>query len=212
MDDIREAFVNPYIQKAVDRFGWMIVIFEQFRIGNTNKYERKEASIISPGVNINSDNFSNITMIIYMEQVKKYFTSKKNTQSNTQSNTQTNIYTRDSNSNSNDTQVNIGIAYVNCLTGENGVMAINNTSVSDISIPLDELLKLLTIKNPSELYIYLENLNDIQVGFSNDDLINALHLFNYNFKIIRTNENSKDTFVIPDIIHKIQYQETLFNL
>ena len=63
MDDIREAFVNPYIQKAVDRFGWTIVIFEQFRIGNTNKYERKEASIISPGVNINSDNFSNITMI-----------------------------------------------------------------------------------------------------------------------------------------------------
>ena len=38
MGGVSEAFVNPYIQKAVDRFGWTIVIFEQFRIGNTNKY------------------------------------------------------------------------------------------------------------------------------------------------------------------------------
>ena len=194
MGGVGEAYINPYIQKAVERFNWTIVIFEQCRIGNTNKFERHEASIISPGININSDNFSNITMIIYITQVKKYY-------SNTLALLKQNAASSNQHKYRDDNQINIGVAFIDCLTGENGIMAINNSNATDISIPLDELLKLLTIKNPNELYIYLDNIESTSI-LTNDDLINGLHLFNYNFKIIR------DT--IPDITYKLQYQQTLF--
>ena len=67
MGGVGESYINPYIQKAVEQFGWTIVIFDQHRIGNSDKFERREQTIISPGVNINADTFSNITLFIYME-------------------------------------------------------------------------------------------------------------------------------------------------
>lgn len=176
MGGVGESYINPYIQKAVDRYGWTIIIFEQIRIGNSNKFERKEASIISPGININSDNFSNIAMVIYMEQIKQYIKLTPNKDK---------------------FQINIGVAFVDCLTGDNGIMTLNNMQSSDISIPLDEILKLLTIKNPKELYIYLEN-----IDITDDDFITALHLFNYNFKIIRNHP--------LDNCLKLQYQKIIF--
>jgi DNA mismatch repair protein MutS len=212
MGGVGESYINPYIQKAVDRFGWTVVIFEQSKVGNTSKFERKEASIISPGININSDsnNISNITMIIYIEQVKKYYTSNSNSASsntnifNSKTNNNNNKYNNNNNNNNNNCQVNIGVAFVDCLTGANGVISINNSAKSDISIPLDELLKLLTIKNPKELLIYINtpiqtlpntpNTPSTQATppevkdddiFSDNNLVNALHLFNYQFKIIR---------------------------
>lgn len=179
MGGVGESYINPYIQKAVDQFGWTIIIFDQHRIGNTDKFERKEQTIISPGVNINSDNFSNTTIFIYMDRVKSYFKTASNIGNA-----------------SNSYIINIGLAYIDCLTGENGIMAINNAGASDISIPLDELLKILTIKNPRELVIFLEN---IDTGYiTDDDLITALHLFNYNYKIIRE--------AIPEQTHKPSYQ------
>ena len=206
MGGVGESYINPYIQKAVDRFGWTVVIFEQSKVGNTSKFERKEASIISPGININSDsnNISNITMIIYIEQVKKYYTSNNTSNSassntnifNSKINNNNNNNNNNYNNNINNCQVNIGVAFVDCLTGANGVISINNSAKSDISIPFDELLKLLTIKNPKELLIYINTpstpstpstppeLKDDDI-FSDNNLVNALHLFNYQFKIIR---------------------------
>ena len=35
MGGVQTPYVQPYIQKAVDKYGWTIVIFEQERIGNT---------------------------------------------------------------------------------------------------------------------------------------------------------------------------------
>jgi DNA mismatch repair protein MutS len=198
MGGVGEAHINPYIQKAVERFGWTIVIFEQSRIGNSNKFERKEASIISPGININSDNFSNITLVIYIEQVKKYYTNKNQNYTNSNINS----YNKYKEPN----QINIGIAFIDCLTGENGVMSINNIATSDISIPFDEVLKLLTIKNPNELYIYLENIDQNQPGLTDNDLFNTLQLFNYNFKIYRHTPKTQ----LEDKIYKLQYQEALF--
>ena len=184
MGGVGESYVNPYIQKAVDRFGWTIVIFDQQRIGNSAKFERREASIISPGVNINSDNFSNISMVIYMEQIKNYYmvSGASSTTSRTSS-----------------MQIQIGVAFIDCLTGDNGVMSVNNTATGDLSIALDELLKLLTIKNPNELNIYLENIPIEQMP--DDDLVNSLHLFNYNYKIHRLG--------IEEKYHKLPYQNAL---
>jgi len=196
MGGVGEAYINPYIQKAVDRFGWTIVLFEQNKIGNSNKYERKESSIISPGININSDSntFSNITMIIYIEQVKTYYRGNKNSNTTTKTN---------------DYQVNIGLSFIDCLTGSNGVMSINNSPTSDISIPFDELLKLLTIKNPNELIIYVQNTNNTNntnntvTSLMDEELINALHLFNYQFKIIRE--------TVDDKYSNLNYQGKIFD-
>jgi len=199
MGGVGEAYINPYIQKAVDRFGWTVVLFEQHKIGNSNKYERTESSIISPGININSESntFSNITMIIYIEKVKTYY--KSNNINSTPN--QTPNYNKYK---SNDYQVNIGMSFIDCLTGSNGVMSINNSSSADISIPFDELLKLLTIKNPNELIIYVQNFEDESNSlFTDEDLINALHLFNYQFKIIRE--------TIDDKYSNLIYQSKLFD-
>jgi len=205
MGGVGEAYINPYIQKAVDRFGWTIVIFDQQRIGNSNKFERREASIISPGVNINSDNFSNTSMVIYIEQTRNYYKPNLN-----------------ANANLNLNQIQIGVAFIDCLTGENGVMAINNSSAGDISIALDELLKLLTIKNPNELNIYIENIPLEQIP--DDDIINSLHLFNYNYKIHRARARARPleqphleksplaqppTTVIDEKIYKLSHQNQL---
>jgi DNA mismatch repair protein MutS len=201
MGGVPESFANPYIQKAVERFGWTIVIFEQNRIGNSNKFERKESCIISPGININSESntFSNITMIIYIEQVKNYYTNKTNSKNNTN-------YKNIKHSKSNDYQINIGLSFIDCLTGANGVMSINNSSASDISIPFDELLKLLTIKNPNELIIYVQNCDESSIAFSDEDLINALHLFNYQFKIVRDTIDDK----YSNLIYQSKIFETIY--
>ena len=184
MGGVGIAYINPYIQKAVEKFGWTVVIFEQVKVGN-NKFERKESQIISPGINIQSDSFSNITMIIYLEQIKNYVSSIGSIR----------------NKSLGDNIINIGMAYVDCLTGANGIMSINNSNSSDVSIPFDELLKILTIKNPNELIIYMENCDSI----TNDDMINALHLFNYQFKIIRepVSENSSKLSYQSDLLNKV---------
>ena len=229
MGGVGVSYINPYIQKAVDKFGWTIVMFEQNKIGNTQKYERKEASIISPGININSESntFSNITMIIYIEQVKMYYRGISSGNSTGNSSGNSTISLSNSRNNKlkiNDYQVNIGLSYIDCLTGSNGIMSINNSSTSDISIPFDELLKLLTIKNPSELIIYVQscddstqsndinnanntnninNTNSTISAFGDEELINALHLFKYQFKIVRE--------TIDDKYSNLNYQEKLFD-
>jgi DNA mismatch repair protein MutS len=197
MGGVGESYVNPYIQKAVDRFGWTIVIFDQQRIGNSNKFERREMCIISPGVNINSDSFSNIAMVIYMEQIRGYYkASSGQIQSHSHSHSHSHSYSHSH------SQIQIGVAFVDCLTGENGVMAISNTAAGDLSIALDELLKLLTIKNPNELNIYMENIPISQIP--DEDLANALHLFNYNYKIHRAPNSS-----VEEKYHKLNYQNAL---
>ena len=72
MAGVQPQYANTYIQKAVEKFGWTVVVFEQYSVGG-NKYERREARIISPGININADSYSNISMVIYIERVKQYY-------------------------------------------------------------------------------------------------------------------------------------------
>uniref|UniRef100_A0A6C0HMV5 DNA mismatch repair proteins mutS family domain-containing protein n=1 Tax=viral metagenome TaxID=1070528 RepID=A0A6C0HMV5_9ZZZZ len=190
MGGVQPAYANTYIQKAVDKFGWTIVIFEQDRIGNSGKFDRKESTIISPGININSENFSNITMNIYLEGVKNYLGVTHTVYANAPHSPRTQ-----------DTiMVNIGMAFIDCLTGENGLMAINNTPLGEMSIALDELLKLLTIKNPNELTIYLNN-----VDISDDDLINALHLFNHQFKIFRSGDDKYSKLICQSALLNAVY-------
>ena len=176
MGGVQLPYVQPYIQKAIDKFGWTVVVFEQECIGR-NKYERKETAVLSPGINIHSDSYSTVSMVIYIEQLSTYYKPNR----------------------LNPTIVNIGVSYVDCITGHNGLLALNNTSSTDISIPFDELLKLLTIKNPKELTIYIQNYDSL----TDDTLINALHLFNYQFTI------NRDT--MDDKYSNLNYQNLTFN-
>ena len=176
MGGVQLPYVQPYIQKAIDKFGWTVVVFEQECIGR-NKYERKETAVLSPGINIHSESYSTVSMVIYIEQLPTYYKPNK----------------------LNPTIVNIGVSYVDCITGHNGLLALNNTSSTDISIPFDELLKLLTIKNPKELTMYIHNYDSL----TDDTLINALHLFNYQFTI------NRDT--MDDKYSNLNYQNLTFN-
>lgn len=207
MAGVQPQYANTYIQKAVEKCGWTVVVFEQYSVGG-NKYERREARIISPGININADTYSNISMVIYIERVKQYY----NHTSITSNTLQTDLRAGFSKScplraGFSKSCVNIGVSFIDCITGSNGVLAINNSTTSDISIPFDELLKMLTIKNPKELTIYIQNYDDTNTNtntkLSDDDIINALHLFNYQFKIIRETVNDKYS--------NLNYQNMLFN-
>ena len=47
MGGVQTPYVQPYIQKAVDKYGWTIVIFEQERIGNTlNMNEKRQLLLV----------------------------------------------------------------------------------------------------------------------------------------------------------------------
>jgi DNA mismatch repair protein MutS len=203
MAGVQPQYANTYIQKAVEKFGWTVVVFEQYHTGS--KYERREARTISPGININADSYSNISMVIYIERVKQYYTPSNNTINNNNNTLQPLLRAGFPKS---CCLVNIGVSFIDCITGSNGVLAINNSTTSDISIPFDELLKLLTIKNPKELTIYIQNFDndkdkETNTKLSDDDIINALHLFNHQFKIIRESVNDKYS--------NLNYQNMLFN-
>jgi DNA mismatch repair protein MutS len=195
MAGVPEVQINKFIQMAVEKYNWTVVIFEQKKIGNGSRYERVETGIYSPGININSDSVSNICMNIYIEQIKNYFSLLNSSQNLSDKSNNSSIIK--SNIKSNNDVINIGLSYVDTLSGENGIMDISNHSIKDTAIPFDELLKILTIKKPNEII-----LNLINCDISDEDLINALHLFKFNFKIIRNG--------LDDKYDDIKYQRELF--
>ena len=191
MAGVPEKCVNKYIQMAVEKFQWTVVIFEQRKIGTSGRYERHETAIISPGINIDSDGISNVCMNIYIEQVKDYVNLS------TIGKTKNGKLSGSSNS-----IINIGISFVDCLTGDNGVLNICNNNIKDTAIPFDEILKILTIKKPNELIINL-----INCDIEDADLINAIHLFKFNYKINRNEIDSK----YENIIHQKELFNTIYN-
>lgn len=181
MAGVNERTVNKFIQMAVDKFQWTVVIFEQRRIGTSDKYERVETAIFSPGINIDSNDFSNISMNIYIEQITNYLNINRKKTTTVSGKI-----------------INIGMSYVDCLTGENGILNLDNNDAQDTAIPFDEIIKILTIKKPNEIII-----NVINCDITDDDLINSIHLFKYNHKIKRDPINEK--------FENLEYQRSLFN-
>lgn len=181
MAGVNERTVNKFIQMAVDKFQWTVVIFDQKRIGTSAKYERVETAIFSPGININSDDFSNICMNIYIEQITNYINLNRKKTDTVKSKI-----------------INIGMSYVDCLTGENGILNLDNNDEQDTAIPFDEIIKILTIKRPNEVVVHMVNCK-----MTDAELINAIHLFKYNHKIIRDSVDAK--------YENIEFQRTLMN-
>jgi DNA mismatch repair protein MutS len=166
---------EKYCQIA-DRLDWTIILLGQKKVGS--KLEREIIEITSPGINISTDAPSNITISILLESVRNY-------------NTSSNLFF--------DTHTIYGsIAYLDCITGENGVVNIKPQSNSNNSILLDEILKTIIVKNPKHINIYLQNYN-----LEEEVLINAFHLYRTSYTIFR------DTIDIK--YETIAYQETIFN-
>ena len=126
MSGIPITSADKWINKAVDLFGWTIVLISQQ--GKDKDVTRYLDAIISPGTNLLTDNDNNTTAIIYLDYVR----SKR-----------TNMYNL------------IGtIAYINSLTGESAfVQHPQQTEVSE-EVIFDELLKMINISNPGEIVIY----------------------------------------------------------
>lgn len=163
--------LDKFLNSAVEDFGWTVVIISQEGEGKSIK--RYEEAIVSPGTNYYSQKETNNLMTIYLEKVPSYQFKNQKT-----------LYA--------------GISFLDCLTGDSGIIQYPyKTSYSD-SIIYDEITKLITIKNPAEIIIYTKNLD-----ITSSELEKLLYLYTQNY-IININ-------VLPLEYTKKGFQETLFN-
>lgn len=142
---------DKYVNMAVEDYGWTIILINQH--GEDKSIVRYEEAIISPGINHFSHNESNYLMTIYLEKIPNLDFPKLKS-------------------------LHAGVGFIDCLTGDSGIIEYpyNNTINEDIIY--DELLKLITIKNPGELIIYCD-----KCDLTEDDIVNYFHLTNINYEI-----------------------------
>ena len=171
MAGIPLASLDKYLNVAIENFAWTIVIIAQY--GKDKNVVRYEDSIISPGLNLHTQDETNNIMTLYLEKISSY--QFQNTKT---------LYA--------------GISFLDCLTGESGIIQYPyKSSISD-EIIYDEILKLITIKNPAEIIIYCDNIDKKE-----DEIINLFHLHIRNYRIHIDNTPSK--------FLKSDFQANLFN-
>lgn len=162
MAGVKEEYAEPYLEQLVDRNGWTVAIYTQEKIGSSNKCGRVLRQIISPGLNFESDAISNNFMYIYFKASDKpaRFISKTNTPS-----------------------LSVGIYFVDCISGDNGVMELYTKDINEYGVVFSELVKLITIKNPAELVIHLDIANlESYRQFTEQELFCNLTLFDKSVK------------------------------
>ena len=165
--------LDKYLSMAVNDYGWTIVIYSQAKDDITGKLSRKFDTIISPGTNTLTTSESNNLVVIYLEDVPSLI--HKNT---------TTLYA--------------GVSYIDTVSGESGIIQYPFKEHMNRSIIFDELIKIITIKNPNDIIIYGDKL-----PYTEKELIDKLHIRYYNYKI-HLNKTTKD-------ITKRAYQENLFS-
>jgi DNA mismatch repair protein MutS len=167
MAGVKEEYVNRYIDKLVDKQGWTIIVYEQVK--ENGKHIRQLKNIISPGINFDNDNISNVFMYLYIKSFKNRLSVNGNSQS-----------------------VNYGVYYVDCISGNSGVQELYSKNSQNISVELSELLKIITIQNPKEIVIHLDLYDAESVSqLSKSDLYTNLSLYSRNVKFISGSVNPK---------------------
>ena len=166
MSGVKEEYVDPYLEKAIDKYGWSVAVFVQEKVpGSSNKHIRVLKKIVTPGTNIETDNISNVIMYIYMKGTTSKFTGK--------------------------TSLNIGIYFIDCISGENGILELHTSNINDYSIIFNEILKIITIKNPAELILHLDITNiENYKQFNNEELYTSLILYDKNVHIKKESINN----------------------
>ena len=171
---------EKYYQMA-ERLDWTLIRFEQVKNTAGDGFERQLVEVTSPGININSDGCSNITMCILLEAVEIRDTERGRFRTGGATH-----------------KIFGGIAYLDCITGENGVFNLKPQSSGDISILLDEILKTIIVKNPKHINIYLQG-----VALDDEAVINAFHLYRTSYMISREPIDPK--------LERLSYQETVLD-
>ena len=165
--------LDKYLSMAVNEYGWTIVIYSQEKNDITGRILRKFDTIISPGTNTLTTNESNNLLVIYLEYVNSLL--NKNT------------YT-----------LYAGISFIDTVSGDSGIIQYPFKEHMNQSIIFDELIKIITIKNPNDIIIYADKL-----PFKEKDLVDKLHITYYNYKI-HFNK-------LPKQFTNKAYQDNLFN-
>ena len=185
--------LDKYITMAVNDYGWTIVLYVQADTPSGRK-KRVFESIISPGTNINTTSETNNMMVLYMEKVKslRYKGSE--------------IFY-------------VGVAFLDTLTGEVGTIQYPFKEQLNEAIIYDEIIKLITIKNPKDILFYTK-----KCSMTEKQIVDTLHLNYYNHKIYidclpldftrleyQTNlfENIYKTSIVEDENSKLHIFETL---
>lgn len=118
-------------QEILLKHNYTIIKIEQDTNGEP-KPTREVSEIISPGVNINSKNFSNNMISIYLEEYKDHKTKQPILQ--------------------------IGVAILDITTGHTQVYE-THSDVNDFNYSLDELFRIIQMTNPCEIIIHTENIS-----------------------------------------------------
>lgn len=162
MAGVKEEYAEPYLERLVDAQGWTVAVYVQSKLGNSEQYERVLKNIISPGINFESDSISNVFMYVYMKGTPSRISAGK-------------------------TALNIGVYFVDCISGANGSMELFSRDIQEYNVAFSELVKLITIKNPAEMVIHMDIPNiDQYRQFSQQDIYVGLTLFDKNVKVIRS--------------------------
>jgi DNA mismatch repair protein MutS len=162
MAGVKEEYAEPYLERLVDRNGWTVAVYTQEKLGSSNKFERVLRQVISPGLNFETDAISNNFMYIYFKAVAK----------------PNRIYSSTMTSITKQNALHIGVYFVDCICGNNGVMELYTKDINEYGVVFSELVKLITIKNPAELVIHLDIPNvETYRQFSEQELFCNLTLF-----------------------------------
>jgi DNA mismatch repair protein MutS len=167
MAGVKEEYVNRYIDKLVDKEGWTIVVYEQVK--ENGSHIRQLKNIISPGINFDNENISNVFMYIYIKSFRNRMSATENTQI-----------------------INYGIYYVDCISGNTGTLELFSRNSTNISVELSEILKIITIQNPKEVVIHLDLFKkELIPQLNKTDLYTNLSLYSRNVKFIIGSINPK---------------------
>jgi DNA mismatch repair protein MutS len=177
MAGVKEEYADPYLERLVDQHGWTVAIYVQEKMAvGVDEFKRVLKTIISPGINFESDSISNVLMYIYFRATPSRMNGG--------------------------ISLNCGVYYADCINGNNGVQELNCGNIHEPSVLFSELVKLITIRNPAEVIVH----SDFSSGgvanstsqthmeykqFTDTELSNSLGLQNRTCRFIRTPPQDK---------------------
>lgn len=169
MAGVKEEYADPYLERLVDQHGWTVAIYVQEKMAaGVDEFKRVLKTIISPGINFESDSISNVLMYIYFRATTSRFT------------------------NIGGISLNCGVYYADCINGNNGVQELNCGNIHEPSVLFSELVKLITIRNPAEVIVHCDfNSGSEYKQFTDSELSNSLGLHNRTCRFIRTPPQDK---------------------
>ena len=143
------GFPNYSIDKWKDIFiknSYTVIIIEQDSHG-TKSPKRTITEIVSPGLNIESNNYSNNIMSVYLECINDYKSGKP--------------------------ILILGLSIADVTTGDNCVYE-THSPIDDHKYIFDEIFRFIQSHSPKEIIVHSDNLSDI--GITNSYIIKSLEI------------------------------------